>query len=461
MVARDDPLDTYLVNHPEALLGQPVEANVFDPDNPYVLGPAPVRRGGGVAADRSPTCRCSGPAPGRRSTRSPRADCCADGHEAGSGPTGAGPATSPTSAPPAVRRSGWSRTRPAASSAPSTRAPPTAPPTRARCTCTRARPGWSPSSTSTSRSRWWCRADPDYSTSAREITDIEILAERDGGVLGRGPAQPGQRAGHPPGGVVPEAQGAVGRGDRRGAARPARAGAADDRGVVDAARPRPGRVGPRRGRPARRRPRGRARLDRAAARCSPPATAGTSAASPPPCTPTPAGSPSSSTTGTPAAPVSPSAASTRPPPGCAPPGRRSRRAPAPTAARRACSPRSAATRTTRSTNPAPSRCSTSCSRGLRPSRVDLVGPSERKSPVFVAALIVLIVAVLLVIAALFGGGDATTIDMGSFNINGPAVHGLLRRHGHPAALRARLCRCSAAARSGPPPVAPTASGSAS
>ena len=39
LVARDDPLDTYLVNHPEALLGQPVEANVFDPDNPYVLGP--------------------------------------------------------------------------------------------------------------------------------------------------------------------------------------------------------------------------------------------------------------------------------------------------------------------------------------------------------------------------------------------------------------------------------------
>jgi len=39
MVARDDPLDTYLVTHPEALFGRPVEATVFDPDNPYVLGP--------------------------------------------------------------------------------------------------------------------------------------------------------------------------------------------------------------------------------------------------------------------------------------------------------------------------------------------------------------------------------------------------------------------------------------
>ena len=37
MVARDEPMDTYLVNHPDALLGRPVENSVFNPSNPYIL----------------------------------------------------------------------------------------------------------------------------------------------------------------------------------------------------------------------------------------------------------------------------------------------------------------------------------------------------------------------------------------------------------------------------------------
>jgi DEAD/DEAH box helicase domain-containing protein len=39
LIARDDPLDTYLVHHPAALLDKPIEKVVIDPANPYVLGP--------------------------------------------------------------------------------------------------------------------------------------------------------------------------------------------------------------------------------------------------------------------------------------------------------------------------------------------------------------------------------------------------------------------------------------
>jgi DEAD/DEAH box helicase domain-containing protein len=38
-VARDDPLDTYLVHNPPAVFDRPIEATVLDPTNPYVLAP--------------------------------------------------------------------------------------------------------------------------------------------------------------------------------------------------------------------------------------------------------------------------------------------------------------------------------------------------------------------------------------------------------------------------------------
>lgn len=39
LVARDDPLDTYVVHHPDTVFARPVEATVLDPANPHVLAP--------------------------------------------------------------------------------------------------------------------------------------------------------------------------------------------------------------------------------------------------------------------------------------------------------------------------------------------------------------------------------------------------------------------------------------
>ncbi len=80
-VAQDNPLDTYLVHNPSAMLDKPVEATVIDPANPYVLAPQLACAAIRAAADRRVPGdvrrrgrAAGGRRPGRRRHAAPPAD---------------------------------------------------------------------------------------------------------------------------------------------------------------------------------------------------------------------------------------------------------------------------------------------------------------------------------------------------------------------------------------------------
>ena len=78
LVARDDPMDTYLVHHPEALLGAPVEGCVLDPHNPYVLAPQLVCAAAELPLTERDVADVFGGAGGRgRARRAGRRRCAA------------------------------------------------------------------------------------------------------------------------------------------------------------------------------------------------------------------------------------------------------------------------------------------------------------------------------------------------------------------------------------------------
>ncbi len=111
-VARDDPLDTYLVHHPAAVFGRPVEASVFDPANRYVLAAQLCCAATELPLRPAELELFGGPARRGRARRAHRgAACCAAGRRAGTGRRAS--ARGPISAAPAGRRSPWS-TGPAA-----------------------------------------------------------------------------------------------------------------------------------------------------------------------------------------------------------------------------------------------------------------------------------------------------------------------------------------------------------
>jgi DEAD/DEAH box helicase domain-containing protein len=100
LVAADDPLDQYLVHHPDQLLGRPPEDAIVDPANPYLLAPHLRCACHEAPLDDEEAGRWFGPSAPGCSRRTSRRGGCASGAGGTTGPRGDGLRRRSTSARP-------------------------------------------------------------------------------------------------------------------------------------------------------------------------------------------------------------------------------------------------------------------------------------------------------------------------------------------------------------------------
>ena len=164
LVARTDPLDAYLVSHPEALFDHPIEQTVVHPENPYMLGPHLAAAAAELhSPPRTPPGSASRPRHWPTSCRT-RASSDEGGHR-GSGRAPNARWMRSTCERCRAECARWWRKAPGAWSARWTPRPRTAPSTRGRYTSTRPSSGSSEPSTRTRGSPWPPGRNPPTSPS--------------------------------------------------------------------------------------------------------------------------------------------------------------------------------------------------------------------------------------------------------------------------------------------------------
>ena len=323
LLARDDPLDTYLVHHPQALLGAPVESCVLDPGNPYLLRPQLACAAAELPLTEADLVTLFGGGPARELVDEMVADGTLRRRPAG----WFWPSTDvQPSAEVDIRGSGGDAggrrragDRPDAGHG-GRRQRPGRRCTRARCTCTAGRVTWSTSWTWTPGWRWCTPRNRTGPPTARSTADVAIVSTDSRTYVDGVQACVGtvdvtvqvvcylRRL--PTGEVIETVPLEL-------PAQTLRTRAVWY--VLEPSRARPGPSSRRRGFPVRCTPPSTPRSG--CCRCSRCATDGTSVGCPPRCTRTPVRRRCSCTTDSPAAPASPIAGSPRSPSGWPRPGR--------------------------------------------------------------------------------------------------------------------------------------------